>query len=61
MIDNRSYKLVVKLKPKKNSGLMSRVMIPLKRVFRPVPNAAPLMCRTKLNTVRLWSDFGATA
>ena len=28
---------------------------------RPVPNAAPLMCRTKLNTVRLWSDFGATA
>ena len=30
-------------------------------VLRPVPNAAPLMCRTKLNTVRLWSDFGATA
>ena len=29
--------------------------------LRPVPNAAPLMCRTKLNTVRLWSDFGATA
>ena len=28
---------------------------------RPVPNAAPLMCRTKLNTVRLWSYFGATA
>ena len=28
--------------------------------LRPVPNAAPLMCRTKLNTVRLWSDFGAT-
>ena len=28
---------------------------------RPVPNAAPLMCRTKLNTVWLWSDFGATA
>ena len=33
----------------------------LKRWLRPVPNAAPLMCRTKLNTVRLWSDFGATA
>ena len=31
------------------------------RRLRPVPNAAPLMCRTKLNTVRLWSDFGATA
>ena len=29
--------------------------------LRPVPNAAPLMCRTKLNTVRLWSDFRATA
>ena len=29
--------------------------------FTPVPNAAPLMCRTKLNTVRLWSDFRATA
>ena len=28
---------------------------------RPVPNAAPLMCGTKLNTVRLWSDFGAMA
>ena len=28
---------------------------------RPVPNGAPLMCRTKLNTVRLWSHFGATA
>ena len=24
------------------------------------PNAAPLMCRTKLNKVRLRSDFGAT-
>ena len=24
-------------------------------------NAAPLMCRTKLNTVRLWSDFRVTA
>ena len=31
------------------------------RALRPVPNAAPLMCRTKLNTVRLWSDLGATA
>ena len=30
-------------------------------LLRPVPNAAPLMCRTKLNTVRLWSAFGATA
>ena len=30
-------------------------------LLRPVPNAAPLMCRTKLNTVRLWSDFRATA
>ena len=28
---------------------------------RPDPNAAPLMCRTKLNKVRLRSDFGATA
>ena len=27
----------------------------------PVPNAAPLMCRTKLSTVRFWSHFGATA
>ena len=27
----------------------------------PVPNAATLVCRTKLNTVRLWSDFRATA
>ena len=26
-----------------------------------VPNAATLVCRTKLNTVRLWSDFRATA
>ena len=31
------------------------------RTLRPVPNGAPLMCRTKLNTVRLWSHFGATA
>ena len=29
--------------------------------LRPDPNAAPLMCRTKLNKVRLRSDFGATA
>ena len=29
--------------------------------LRPGPNAAPLMCRTELNKVRLWSDFGATA
>ena len=29
--------------------------------LRPATNAAPLMCRTKLNTVRLWSGFGATA
>ena len=29
--------------------------------IRPVPNAAPLMCQTKLNKVRLRSDFGATA
>ena len=28
--------------------------------LRPGPNAAPLMCRTKLNKVRLRSDFGAT-
>ena len=28
---------------------------------RPVPNAAPFMRRTKLNKVRLRSDFGATA
>ena len=28
--------------------------------LRPSPNAAPLMCRTKLNKVRLWSNFGAT-
>ena len=28
--------------------------------FRPGPNAAPLMCRTKLNKVQLRSDFGAT-
>ena len=34
---------------------------PTNHALRPVPNAAPLMCRTKLNTVRLWSDFGATA
>ena len=27
---------------------------------RPDPNAAPLMCRTKLNKVRLRSDFGGT-
>ena len=31
------------------------------KILRPDPNAAPLMCRTKLNTVRLWSDFRATA
>ena len=31
------------------------------KFLRPVPNAAPLMCRTKLNTVWLWSDFGVTA
>ena len=30
-------------------------------LLRPDPNAAPLMCRTKLNKVRLRSDFGATA
>ena len=29
--------------------------------LRPGLNVAPLMCRTKLNTVRLWSDFRATA
>ena len=28
---------------------------------RPVPNVAPLMCRTKLDSERLWSDVGATA
>ena len=28
--------------------------------LRPGPNAAPLMCRTKLNKVRLRSDFRAT-
>ena len=32
-----------------------------KNLIRPVPNTAPLMCRTKLNTVQLWSDFGTTA
>ena len=34
-----------------------------KNKIRPVPNAVPLMCRTNLhvNTVRLWSDFGATS
>ena len=43
-----------------NSELASRARL-ISGDFRPVPNAAPLMCRTKLNTVRLWSDFGATA
>ena len=36
-------------------------LIPIERDLRPDPNAAPLMCRTKLNKVRLRSDFGATA
>ena len=27
--------------------------------LRPLPNTAPLICQTKLNTVRLWSNFGA--
>ena len=30
------------------------------RKITPGPNAAPLMCRIKLNKVRLRSDFGAT-
>ena len=28
--------------------------------LRPDPNAAPRMCRTKFNKVKLRSDFGAT-
>ena len=39
----------------------ANLSLPCEGRFRPVPNAAPLMCRTKLNTVRLWSDFGAMA
>ena len=43
-------------------GVCWQIFLPNKQdTVRPVPNAAPLMCRTKLNTVRLWSDFGATA
>ena len=42
-------------------GMKTPCLGALEENFRPVPNAAPLMCRTKLNTVRLWSDFGATA
>ena len=30
-------------------------------IVRPSPNAAPLMCQTKLDQVRLWSDFGPMA
>ena len=33
----------------------------LDETLRPVSNVAPLMCRTKLDSERLWSDFGATA
>ena len=35
--------------------------VSMRTTVRPVPNAAPLMYRTKLNKVRLWSSFGATA
>ena len=49
---------------RKITGIAGKTLIkqePLAGRVGPVPNGASLMCRTKLNTVRLWSHFGATA
>ena len=44
-----------------HGGYFAVSFFPHSWLVRPVLNAAPFMCWTKLNTVRLWSDFGMTA
>ena len=46
---------------KLTSTQMFESILYMYKKLRPGPKTAPLMCRTKLNKVRLLSDFGATA
>ena len=53
--------LIIARYPRKYPRQLNSTKVSGVKKLTPVPNAAPLMCRTKLNTVRLWSHFGATA